>query len=123
MKKINLSNLNQTWFIDIDGVILKHNGYMQNGDELNNNVVSFFRKIPKHDYIILITSRKKIYKDITEKFLKNKKIRFNHIIYDLPVGERIIINDKKPRGLKTAIAINIKRDNFPDIKTIKNSTL
>ena len=35
------------------------------------------------------------------------------IIYDLPHGERILINDKKPSGLNTAIAISNERNEFP----------
>ena len=35
------------------------------------------------------------------------------IIYDLPNGERLLINDKKPSGLNTAIAISTERDIFP----------
>ena len=47
----------------------------------------------------------------TKKFLKKNKIRFDKIISDLPAGERIIINDVKPKdNLKTAISINLKRN-------------
>ena len=28
----------------------------------------------------------------------------------MPTGERILINDIKPSGLRTALAINVKRD-------------
>lgn len=123
MNKIILSKLNKTWFIDIDGVIVIHNGHLQNGDQLNKNIKIFFKKISKNDHIILVTSRKKKYKKITEDFLIKNNIRFNYIIYNLPIGERIVINDKKPKGLKTAIAINVKRNNFPDIKIIKNGNI
>ena len=34
------------------------------------------------------------------------------IIYELPYGERILINDQKPSGLKTSIAVNTERDVF-----------
>ena len=37
-------------------------------------------------------------------------MRYDHIIFDLNVGERIVVNDKKPDGLKTALAINLKRN-------------
>jgi len=51
--------------------------------------------------------------------LRNK-IRYNFIIFDLPFGERILINDIKPKkNLKTAISINLKRDfGFSKIKII-----
>ena len=44
------------------------------------------------------------------EFLAKEGIKFSQIIGDLPFGERILINDTKPSGLKTAYAINKKRD-------------
>jgi hypothetical protein len=32
------------------------------------------------------------------------------ILFDLPTGERLLINDKKPDGTKTAYSININRN-------------
>lgn len=51
-------------------------------------------------------------KKLTEDFLKEYGIRYNDIIYNAPYGERILINDKKPSGLLTAIAVNTDRDEF-----------
>lgn len=34
------------------------------------------------------------------------------VIYNAPYGERILINDSKPSGLKTALAYSTKRDEF-----------
>ena len=49
MKKIKLSkNLNHTWFIDLDGTILKHNGYIADKkDTLLKGVKDFLRKYLK----------------------------------------------------------------------------
>lgn len=113
MKKIKLSkNIPHTWFIDLDGTILKHRGYLLNkSDSLLIGVKKFFSMIPKKDKIILTTSRKKKYLYKTKKFLKINRIRFHQIICDLPYGERILINDIKPKKkLKTSICINLKRD-------------
>jgi len=73
-------------------------------------VKDFFSKIAKDDKVIILTARDIDYKQITEKFLKENNIRFDYIIYDLPIGERILFNDKKPSGLKTAYAYNLDRD-------------
>jgi len=48
----------------------------------------------------------------TETFLLDNGIRFAHVIYNAPFGERILINDRKPSGLDTAIAVNTDRDVF-----------
>ena len=113
MNKIKLSkNLSHTWFIDLDGSIVKHNGYIiDKVDTLLTGVKIFFMKIPKNDKIIITTSRKKRFKKKTIDFLKKNKIRFNEIIFDLPHGERILINDIKPhQKLKTSISINLNRN-------------
>lgn len=123
MKRIELSNLNHTWFIDIDGVIAKHNSYLDGQDVINENIIKFFKSIPINDTIIITTSRQKKHKKITETFLKNHKIKFHCVIYDLPPGERIVINDKKPKGLKTAKAINTTRDNFLPLKIVINKNI
>tara|TARA_B110000014_G_C19564051_1_gene300886 strand:+ start:151 stop:501 length:351 start_codon:yes stop_codon:yes gene_type:complete len=113
MRKIKLTkSLSHTWFIDIDGTILKHNGYLiDKKDTILKGVKKFFKKIPKKDKIILITSRKKNILKKTLLFLKKNNIRFDQVIFDLPYGERILINDIKPKNnLKTAISINVKRN-------------
>ena len=110
---IILSNLPHTWLIDIDGTILKHNGYILDGvDSVLPKVVEFFRSLPPKDVVILLTSRNIAYKEMTECFLKKNNIRFNMIIYGLPFGERIVINDSKPSGMCTSVACSIDRDQF-----------
>ena len=111
--KIKISkNLSHTWLIDIDGTIVKHNYYLSNNKDLFlKGVRIFLKKIPKNDVIIFLTSRKKKFKKSTISFLLKNKVRFNSIIFDLPFGERILMNDIKPKNkLKTAISINLKRD-------------
>ena len=72
----------------------------------------FLKQISHLDLIVFITSRTEEYREITEKFLVKHRIRYDHIIYNAPFGERILINDRKPSGLNTAIAVNIDRDKF-----------
>ncbi len=114
-KKLVLSSLPKTWIIDIDGVLFEHNGYkyiddMNKGEEPLPGVIDFFNKIPKDDFIIIVSSREEKYHFITEESLNKNKIRYNVLIMNLPVGERILINDKKPSGLKTAYCVNLKRN-------------
>ena len=110
--KLILSPLAHTWIIDLDGSIVKHNGYSFGTDELLPSVKEFFNELPKDDYVIIVTSRKEDLKDMTFKFLNDNNIRFNHIIFNLPYGERILINDMKESGLTTAYSINLKRNKF-----------
>jgi hypothetical protein len=108
---LNLSELNKTWLIDLDGTIFRHNGYQIGEDILLTGVKEFFDKISDTDHIIILTSRSNKYKEITLTALKKANIKFNTIIFNLPLGERICINDIKPTTrLKTAVAINVERD-------------
>jgi hydroxymethylpyrimidine pyrophosphatase-like HAD family hydrolase len=104
------TNLSHTWFIDLDGTILKHNGYLNGGDELLPGVKEFWSEIPPGDFIIITTGRKEIYRKSSLKFLDDNGLRYNLAIFELPLGERITINDLKPEGLKTAISWNIERN-------------
>lgn len=107
---MRLSALPKTWLIDVDGTIVRHNGYLNGGDELLEGAADFFRNIPEADKIILLTSRNAAYKAELEKFLAGHGLRFDGIIFDLPMGERILVNDRKNSGLPTAYSVNKKRD-------------
>lgn len=111
-----LSDLRKTWIIDLDGTIFKHNGYKDDGyDTLLEGVPQLMEQIGDDDLVILLTARPRDYKEVTEAYLKKHGIRYDHLIYDVPVGERILINDRKPSGLKTAYALNTMRDHLPRI--------
>lgn len=107
---LTLSKLPKTWLIDIDGTILAHNGYKNGGDRLLCGVKEFFSKIDKDDKIILLTARKSQDLESLKEFLSQNGVRYDNIITDLPCGERILINDNKPSGLKMCYAIPKNRD-------------
>ncbi|MDE7476463.1 MAG: HAD family acid phosphatase [Lachnospiraceae bacterium] len=108
-----LSTLGHTWILDIDGTIVKHNGYKIDGyDTFLAGAKDFLDHIPQNDMIIFLTSRTEEYKEMTERFLAENEVRYDYIIYKVPYGERIVINDRKPSGLQTAVALNLERDNF-----------
>ena len=111
--EIILSSLHKTWIFDIDGTIVKHNGYKIDGvDTLLSGAKEYINNIPKEDMIIFLTSRTDEYKKLTIDFLEQNNIRYDYIIFNAPYGERIIINDKKPSGLNMSYAINTNRDEF-----------
>ena len=123
-EKIVLSSLGHTWLIDIDGTVVKHNGYKIDGyDTLLPNVKEFFESIPKQDRILFLTSRTENYKEITERFLSENRIRFDSIIYGLPYGERVLVNDDKPSGLSMSYAIPLRRDEGMDFRIMIDEAL
>src|SRR5574344_1392772 len=92
-----LSSLGHTWILDLDGTIVKHNGYKINGeDSFLNGAKEFLENIPNDDMIIFLTSRTEGQKELTEKFLADNNVKYSHIIYNAPYGERILMNDDKP---------------------------
>jgi len=115
---LRLSCLGHTWLIDLDGTIVKHNGYKIDGvDSLLDGAKAFIESIPEGDKIVFLTSRKEEFRELTETFLEQHGIRYDAILYDLPYGERILLNDRKESGLETAIAVNKERnlEDFPEI--------
>lgn len=119
---LELSNLPKTWIFDLDGTILKHNGYKIDGeDSLLPGAKEYIGHIPKEDKIIILTSRTLEYKEQTKRFLDANCIRYDEILFQIPMGERVIVNDRKPSGLNMAIALNMDRDLFslPQIIRIK----
>ena len=109
--KLTLSALPHTWILDLDGTIVVHNGYKMYGkDVFLDGAKEFLCSIPREDMIVFLTSRKKEYADVTETFLNENGIRYNTIVYEAPYGERILVNDNKPSGLKMAYAVCMERD-------------
>ena len=103
----------KTWILDLDGTILVHDGpYILGKDQFLPGAKEFLDQIPMRDMIIFLTARGSYEKAHTLRFLKENHVRYDHIIFEAGQGERIMINDNKPDGLVTAIAVNTTRDQF-----------
>ncbi|MBQ4267888.1 MAG: hypothetical protein IJB93_06810 [Clostridia bacterium] len=90
-EKLKLSQLGHTWLFDLDGTVLKHNGYLTDGtDTLLDGASDFLKSIPQKDSVVFITSRSSEYKQATEEFLKSKNT-FDVFIY---------LSDELPRAHK-----------------------
>ena len=115
--------MRNTWFIDIDGTIVKHKtneelddiNTMFNENDLfdkkiqsNNDSIGilkeylldgvrdFWEKIPKEDIIILTTAREYRHKWITEEMLNAFELRYDKVIYALGSNKRFLLNDREP---------------------------
>ena len=110
---IKVSALAKTWVLDIDGTIVKHNGYKIDGyDSFLPGAKEFLQSIPDKDMIIFITARTDDCRKMTVDFFQTNGIRYDQIIFNAPYGERILVNDRKPSGLNMSVAINTERDRF-----------
>lgn len=123
-EKIIISSLPKTWILDLDGTIVKHNGYKLDGyDTLLPGAKEFLADIRSEDMVIFVTSRKEAYRKMTLDFLNEQGIRYDHIIFNAPYGERILVNDRKPSGLPTAIAFSTERDRCMEVVFVEDETL
>ena len=114
MHKLVMSTLPKTWVLDLDGTLVKHNGYLTEGrDVLLPGALEFLSNVREGDLVVFLTSRKESYKELTEAFLREEGIPFDQIMYGVPFGERILVNDAKPSGLQMAFALNGTRDQAP----------
>jgi len=120
---MELTSLQHTWILDLDGTLVKHNGYKIDGkDTLLHGVHEFLDSIPENDYVIILTARLERYKEETIRFLQENRVKFDKILFEIPVGERVIINDNKPSGIEMGKVYNKKRDscNFPQVNINEN---
>ncbi len=58
MTELVLSPLGHTWFLDLDGTLVKHNGHLTDGrDTLLPGADELLAQIPAGDLVVIITSR------------------------------------------------------------------
>lgn len=123
------TRLYSTLFIDLDGTMVRNSAQYSiprwgetEGIQANIDAVNHLYDSGKVE-VILTTSRKEAYRDVTIAQLERVGIRFHKIIFDLPHGRRIIINDYAPSNpFKSCDAINIKR-NSPDLKEMLEDSI
>lgn len=107
---IRLSPLQHTWILDLDGTLVRHNGYREGKDKWLPGALEFLKAIPEDDFILLLTAREEAAREQTLAFLEEFGVRFNSILFEIPMGERILVNDTKPSGLPCAHCIKPQRN-------------
>jgi len=106
----------KTVFCDIDGTLVPHTGDItHNFSDMSGplpGVLDAIRAWDRANYrIILTTGRKESTRAATEAQLKAFGIVYDDLIMGLPNGDRVVINDRKSRGIRnTAYAVNIVRN-------------
>lgn len=120
-EKLILSTLSKTWIFDLDGTIVQHNGYKTGGkDILLEGAKEYLDGLPPEDKVVIMTSRTEEYRKQTIDFLEENAIRYDEILFEMPMGERIVVNDRKPSGLDTAVAVNLERNCFHMPQVLRN---
>lgn len=123
-RELRLSQLKHTWILDFDGTLVKHNAYKTGDDEWLPGATEFLKSIPKGDLVILLTAREEAAKERTMAFIQSAGVRIDHVFFEVPMGERILINDTKPSGLLCAHSVNPSRNQgLENLKIVIDETL
>ena len=102
----------KTWFLDFDGTLVEHRSHYSDKDYILPATKEFFSaSIKENDFVIITTARNgDEHKERIAMFMDAHGLKYDVILCDLPSGVRILVNDQKPDGSTTAIAVNLKRD-------------
>jgi hypothetical protein len=102
----------KTWFLDFDGTLVAQKSHRGDKDQILPGTKDFFSNVVKeNDFVIITTAREGgEHKKRIDLFMKAHGLKCDMIICDLPSGPRLVINDKKPDGSKTAYSFNLERD-------------
>jgi hypothetical protein len=110
----------KTWFLDFDGTIVYQKSYLEEEDYILPTTIDFFTNVVRdNDFVIITTGREKHHEERIEKFMRSFGLKCDMIICGLPTGVRVLVNDMKPDGTKTAYSYNLVRDdgmNFEEIE-------
>lgn len=118
----------KTWFVDLDGTVLKH----KSNDEIDEilekensheyeeflpGALEFWKNRPAGDKIIITTARLKCHTEHTLKVLDSHGFPYDDYIFEIGSGVRVVVNDIKPIGsagntepVYTAHCVNLDRD-------------
>ena len=112
-----VQNKNRTYFVDIDGVIMKNSGkygsvnWSNNLEELSDNLKSIKNISDKGAQIFFVTARGKNDISIVINVLNKYKIKYEAIITNCHHSSRILINDFcNTNPYPSSSAINLPRN-------------
>lgn len=97
----------------MDGVLCYWKNEKYNKDEvLIMENVNFLKELIKENNIkiVLTTARSKKKCKQVLRLLKHQGLKVSKYVFDLGVGQRLVINDKKSTGLNSAFSLNTDRN-------------
>jgi len=111
------SNLKNTYFVDIDGVLMNNTGRYGSKNWYNTlepieSNVSVIKKLSDQGHeIVFITSRSSDALTPIKNFLESREIRYKTILSDCLHSKRIIVNDfANSNPFPSCLAINVPRN-------------
>ncbi len=118
-----------TLFVDLDGTLVLNSGQYTNPgwgetDGIHKNIaaINALHATGKVE-VIITTSRKESFRNVTVEQLDKLGIKYDQIIFELVHGKRIVINDyAKTNPYKSCDAVNLKR-NSDDLSEMLEDSL
>lgn len=110
--------MGRTFFIDIDGTLVRH----KHSEELDNmitnpvieellpGVIELWNHFDIDDCIVITTARRERHREFTEEIFRHYNLRYDKILFELETGPRIVINDTPNIAVQKASAINVRRN-------------
>lgn len=104
------------YFFDLDGTLCEAGGPYGKKEWNNVNILPGVKEKlkelkEKNNYIIIVTSRPLEQKNLTLNFLKENNICYDNILFGIPNGSRVMINDYAKSNPYPAVeALNTKRN-------------
>ena len=104
-----------TYFVDIDGTILKYRQFetyeTSKAEGIESTIEYLDRAVNEGHMIILTTARPEYLRVHTEVELYENEVPYHRLIMGIERGPRYLINDMDPNNPgERAIAINLERD-------------
>jgi hypothetical protein len=107
---------NSTYFVDIDGTIIKYRPFALiltlEPEPIQDVIDKINKEYDKGSHIVVTTARPENLKSLTKKELKKVGLKYNQLVMGIGRGTRYVINDSDPEKAKEkrAIGINLIRN-------------
>ena len=106
----------KTYFIDIDGTILKHLDDFRDTikadliEETPQASAKISKWLCQGHTIVITTARPESLRSVTERQLRGLGIAYHHLIMGISAGIRVLVNDYEPGKPTKAKAFNVVRN-------------
>jgi hypothetical protein len=103
---------NPTLLVDLDGTLVFHNANpLEDKDVFLPGAIAWLKDAKEKGYFIVLTTARAYTACLPiMKVLKEQGFIFDRLLFELPTGPRILINDGPEKGAVKAIAHNVPRN-------------
>jgi ribonucleotide monophosphatase NagD (HAD superfamily) len=113
---------NPTAFIDVDGVLFRHKEkgaslqWTGDHDPIPGSIDLLDEMERRGWHVVLTTARPESNRPVLERELREAGLIYHQLVMGVTSGVRVIVNDAKPGGAQSAVAVTTERNALPDAK-------